>query len=234
MPLRAYLNVKIIIGTALGAAGLVAACGGDDPGTLRSTCFDPSAPGVAVPVPGIDLSLRDQNGHGLALGSTVTATGTGGVGPFRDQDTVNVLVGTTPGTFTLHVGEPFYRDTSIANVIVASDGCGRVVTTKLSATLELLPNAPAFRSVNIIGGFFLGEPGAKDTLRAYFDADPQVSRAVTWRISDTTIASLTPEGIVTDKCTLDGGTETATVVPLADTTRQTSVRFSVAPRTSCP
>jgi hypothetical protein len=228
------MNVRIIIGVAGGAGALVAACGGDDPGALRSTCFDLSAPGTVVMFPSIDVSLRDRNGHGLALGSTVTVTGTGGVTPFQEQDTVHAFVAATPGTFTVHVSRPFYRDTTISNVTIAADACGRAVPTKLSVTLELLPNAPAFRSVHIIGGFFLGEPGAKDTLRAYFDAEPQVSRAVAWRISDTTIASLTPEGIVTDKCTLDGGTETATVVPLADTTRQTSVRFSVAPRTVCP
>lgn len=228
------MNVRIIIGLVGGAAGLVAACGGDDPGTLRSTCFDLSAPGVAVAAPGIDLSLRDRNGHGLALGSTVTTTGTGGVGPVHNQDTVNVLVFNTSGTFTVNVSEPFYRDTSIANIVVTSDACGRVVTRKLGATLELVPNAPAFRSVNIVGALFLDQPGAKDTLHAYFDADPQVSRAVSWRISDTTIASLTQDGILTDKCTLDGGTETVTVVPAADTTRQTSVRLSVSPRTFCP
>jgi hypothetical protein len=234
MHLRAYVNVRIIIGLVGGAAGLVAACGGDDPGTLRSTCFDMSAPGTVVLAPSIDVSLRDHNGHGLALGSAVAVTGTGGVTPFEEQDTVHAFVAATPGTFTLHVSRPFYRDTTVSNVTVAADACGRAVPTKINLTLELLPNAPAFRSVNIVGGFFLGEPGAKDTLRAYFDAEPQVSRAVSWRISDTTIASLTPEGIVTDKCTLDGGTETATVLPAADTTRQTSVRFSVAPRTFCP
>ena len=228
------MNMRIIIGVATGAAALVAACGGDSPGTLRSTCFDLLAPGVATLPPSIDVSLRDRNGHGLALGSTVTVTGTGGVVPFAEQDTVHAFVAATPGTFTVQVRRPFYRDTSISNVTVAADACVRPVETKIGVTLELVPNAPDFRSVNIIGAFFLGEPGAKDTLRAYFDAEPQVSRAVSWRISDTTIAGLTPEGIVTDKCTLDGGTETVTVVPAADTTLQASARFSVAPRTFCP
>ena len=227
------MNAKVII-VACATAWLVAACGGDDGGNLQSTCFEPFAPGVVIEMPAVDTSILDGHGHGLALGATVVGQDGQLILPVVQRDTVHAFIAGVIGNITVAVGKPFYRDTVIPNVVVRTDACGRVVTTKLNVTLALLPDAPSFRSVNIVGAFFLGEPGAKDTLRAYFDADPQVSRAVTWRISDTTIASLTPEGIVTDKCTLDGGTETVTVVPAADTTLQTSARFSVAPRTFCP
>ncbi|HWH50861.1 MAG TPA: hypothetical protein VN651_04920 [Gemmatimonadaceae bacterium] len=217
------------------AAGLAAACTSHgDSGQLRATCMDPFVPGVVTALPSVNLAVKDRAGHGIALGSTVSVEGISTPVPILDSDTTHVFLSPPVGTYTLHVGKPFYRDTSILNVTVTVDECGRTATTAVSATLDLLPDAPAFRSVDILGARFLGEPGDKDTLRAYFDAAPDVSRAVSWRLGDTTIASLTPEGIVTDKCTLDGGTETVTVVPAADTTRKTSARFSVAPRTFCP
>jgi hypothetical protein len=153
---------------------------------------------------------------------------------FDDADTLHVFLGNGTGTFAVRIGEQFYRDTTVSGISVVTGECGAVVTTKVPVTLQLLAGAPAFRSVNILGARFLGTPGDKDTLRAYFDAEPGVSRVVTWRISDTTIASLTPDGILTDKCTLDGGTETVTLVPAADTTLQATARLSVAPRTVCP
>jgi hypothetical protein len=216
-------------------AGLAAACTGHgEPGQLRATCMDPFVPGVVVSLPSVSVAVKDRAGHGIALGSTVTVEGASAPVPVLDSDTARVFLSPPAGTYTLHVGKPFYRDTSILNVNVTLDECGRTTTTTVGATLDLLPDAPAFRSVDILGARFLGEPGDKDTLRAYFDAAPDVSRAVSWRISDTTIASLTSDGIVTDKCTLEGGTETVTLVPAADTTRKPTARFSVAPRTFCP
>jgi hypothetical protein len=234
MPSLAYVDVKTLT-IVVATAGVALACTGHgDPGQLRATCMDPFVPGVVVSLPSVNVAVKDRAGHGIALRSTVTVEGISTPVLVLESDTAHVFLSPPAGTYTLHVGKPFYRDTSILNVTVTVDECGRTGTTAVSATLDLLPDAPAFRSVDILGARFLGEPGDKDTLRAYFDAAPEVSRAVSWRLSDTTIASLTPEGIVTDKCTLDGGTETVTLIPAADTTLQTSARFSVAPRTSCP
>jgi hypothetical protein len=226
------MNTTILIALAAGGA-IAAACGGHDE-KLQAVCFDVSAPGTAVFLPSIDLVITDQRGHGEALGSTVTVVAGPELVRFGGSDTLHALLGNATGTFAVRVDKQFYRDTTIAGIAVVPGDCGTIVTAKVPVTLELLPGAPAFRSVNIFGANFLGTPDDKDTLRAYFDADPEVSRGVTWRISDSTIASLTPDGIVTDKCTLDGGTETVTLVPAADTTLQATARFSIAGRTFCP
>ena len=209
----------------------VAACGRDNPKV--ASCFDLSAPGTIVYVPGIDLTVRDAQGHGDALGATfvvyrgadsLTAVG---------RDSLHQQIGFgESGTFSVRVSKPYYRDLVVPNVAVRQGQCA-VATTELAVTLQLAPNAPAIRSVGITGTDFLYAPGVQLTLGTVVDADPGVATNVTWILSDTTLASVTPNGVVTAKCSTAGGTDSVTAIAVADTSVRGSAVFGVAKSLSC-
>jgi hypothetical protein len=223
----------IIVGGLVAiTAALLAACGGG----ADTSCVNVFVPGTIVGVPSINVSLTNTFGTGVAFGTTVTATtGTDSL-PGRAIDTLHIDLGTNrSGTFTVHISRPFYRDTSIANVqVVPGRDCGSVVTTHLPVTLPLAPGAPAVRAVDVIGTQFLGTPGSSVRLTAHFDADPTASRAVLWRVSDTTLASVDSTGLVTAKCTTHGGTDTVTAISRTDTLRRGSALVGIGMAASCP
>jgi len=148
-------------------------------------------------------------------------------------DTLHVTAGyTTAGTFSVRVSRPFYRDTVLSNVVVHAGDCS-VLTTQVALTLQLAPGAPAIRSIGILGANFLVNPGEQLHLIARFDADPNVSTSVVWRVSDPMLAQINDNGVVTAKCSLAGGTETVTAIAIADTTKQGSAKFGVQKQSAC-
>jgi hypothetical protein len=147
---------------------------------------------------------------------------------------VLVYAGDT-ATYAVTVTKPFYRDTTVPKVVViARDLCGSVMTTNLPVTLELVPGAPAVRSLAVLGADFLSAPGAQLHLSAFIDADPGVSTAATWRMSDTTLARIDTSGVVTSKCSLHGGVDTVTAVSAADPTVRGTAWFGIGAMASCP
>jgi hypothetical protein len=223
---RLYLAgmVALFIG-----AGLVAC----DHDTAKASCFDMSAPGVLVYVPGIDLVLRDRFGRGEALGTTVIVHNGNDSVVTTGIDTLHVPAGYTyAGTFSVRVTRPFYRDTVLSNVVVQAGDCS-VKTLQLPLTLQLAPGAPSLRSVGVFGADFLSTPGTTRQLTARFDADPGIPTTVSWRVSDAALADINAAGLVTAKCSLAGGTETVTAVATADTTVRGSVNFGVQKQTTC-
>jgi hypothetical protein len=198
------------------------------------SCFDMSAPGVVVYLPGIDVLIRDRYGRGQALGATVIVRRGGDSLETRGQDTLHVRAGyTTAGTFSIHVRKPFYRDTVLSNVIVRSGDCA-VLVTEVPLTLQLEPNAPPMRSIAIVGTGFLVVPGEQRQLEARIDADPGVDTSVSWTLSDTTLAGIDAAGVVTARCSLTGGIETVRAIAIADTTLQATAQFGVQKQASCP
>jgi hypothetical protein len=213
------------IGTAL----IVAACsGGGPPG-----CASLGPPGTLALVPGIDLQVRDPYGQGQAIGTTAVVTGgSRETLPPRVADTLNIYAAyDVTGTFTVTLSRPYYQDRTIANVTVVPDGC-LVKTTAVPVTLQLVPGAPPLRALAVAGGAYLGDPRAQAHLIAHFDADPGVSRAVTWQVNDTTLATIDVNGVATAKCPNPGGTLTVTATSVADPTISGSVSMSVAPFTT--
>ena len=222
------------IATVIILAGLAAGCSGRDQ-DIRSTCGDPSVPGVVVQPPGIDLQIRDPYGVGQALGTTATVT-RGTAAPERTEvrDTLDILAAfNVSGTFTVRVSRPFYKDAAISPIIVLPAGCG-VRTTVVPVNLELATGAPPLRAIAVIGGDFLYAPGVQVHLKAHFDADPQVSRAVTWSVSDATLASIDANGVVTAKCSRTGGSVVVTAKTVADPAVTASTTLGVGTAQSCP
>jgi hypothetical protein len=71
-------------------------------------------------------------------------------------------------------------------------------------------------------------------LFVHFDANPSVTRAVTWSLSDTTLATVDSSGVVTAKCSKAGGVEKATATSVFDGKTNASAQFGVVAATSCP
>ena len=210
----------------------MAACGGGD---ATDPCLLPVA-GSLVYLPGIDLLVRDASGQGQALGDTaVTYRGTDSV-ITRGFDTLHVWAGFgTPGTYAVRLKRKFYRETVIPGVVVQSGVCGGPVTTTLPVTLQLAPGAPAVRSITVFGASFLYAPSVQKQVVARFDADPTIPRTVSWRLSDTSVARIDANGLITAKCTTVANVmDTVTALATVDTMARGAAVFSVARQASCP
>lgn len=222
------VRLAFLLALAPGLLAIAVACGSaDDP------CL-PSTPGVTVYAPGIDLVARDAQGRGMALGDTAIAyRGTDSVVTVG-FDTLHVLAGFgAPGTYSVRLKRPFYRDVVLQSVTVPQAQCGGPVTQQVPVTLELVPGAPALRSVAVVGAGFLAAPGEQHQLTASFDADPSVPTTVTWRLKDSTVARVDASGLLTAKCTTKIVADTVTAVAAADTTVRARAPFQVAQQSSC-
>ena len=209
---------------------IAVACGG----SMDDRCL-PIAPGVAIYAPGIDLVVRDAKGRSMALGDTaITYRGADSVVAVG-FDTLHVLAGFgAPGTYAVRLKRPYYRDLVLPGVTVPQGQCGSTITQQVPVTLELVPGAPALRSVAVSGAGFLATPGAQLQLTARFDADPSVPTTVTWRLKDSTVARVDSSGLLTAKCTTKIVADTVTAVATVDTTVRGRAPFQVAQQSSCP
>lgn len=216
----------------VGGAAMVA-CTHDDPN--NGQICQPLIDGMIMYAPGIDLQVRDPFGRGQAIGATaVIRRSDGSVDHGAADDTVNIVGGgNVAGTFTVTLSRPYYSDVTLNGVKVFSTGCS-VQTTTIPVTMPLAPGAPPLRALTILGADGLYAPGVQIHLLAYFDANPSVSRAVVWKLSDTTLATVDTSGTVTAKCSRTAGTETATATAVYDGKTSASVQFGVAAGASCP
>jgi hypothetical protein len=215
------------------AGAAMLACSHDDPNNGQ-TC-QPIIDGIIIYAPGIDLQVRDPFGRGQAIGTTaIIRRSDGTVDHGQPDDTVNIVgERNVAGTFTVTLSRPYYSTVTLNGIKVFSTGCS-VRTTTVPVTMPLSPGAPALRALTILGQDFLYQPGVQRHLIAYFDANPSVSRAVVWTLSDTTLATVDASGTVTAKCSKAGGTETVTATAVYDGTTSASAQFGVAPAASCP
>ena len=225
--------LKFVAGAVVIAAS-VAACSGTDM-QPPTGCETMAFPGVLVAVPGIDLQVRDTYGQGEAIGTTATVTRAGSE-PMQVNiaDTLHIYSAyDVTGDFSVKLSRPYYQDVTIAKVTVTPNGC-LVNTTPVPVTMQLAAGAPPLRAIDVAGAAYLGEPRAQAHLIAHFDADPSVSRAVTWAVSDTKLATIDANGVITAACPNTGGTVKATATSVASPAVSGSASMSVAPATACP
>jgi hypothetical protein len=229
-----YGMIKWLVSVTLLIVAVGAACSGASVDDSLHTCGG-GPPGVIVQVPGIDLQVRDPFGVAQAIGTAAVVRKSDGTDAFTVvDDTLNIHSAfNVAGTFTVTLSRPYYRDATVTNVAVTPNGCV-VNTTKVPVALELAPGAPAVRAIAVVGGEFLDHPGAQANLIAHFDADPSVSRAVTWQVSDATLATVDANGVVTAKCSKPGGTVKVTATSVVDASITSFVNIGVAPTASCP
>jgi hypothetical protein len=191
--------------------------------------------GTLVSAPGIDLEVRDAFGHAQAIGTTAVAHRSDQT-TYQSNvyDTLHIFTAyNVTGTFTVTLSRPYYQDATISNVAVTPNGCV-VNMTKVPVVLQLAPGAPSLRALVVVGADFLSQPGAQAHLVAHFDANPDVSTAVSWTVSDATLATVDAGGVVTAKCSIAGGTVRVTATSAADPTFTASVNIGVGPSASCP
>src|SRR5262249_29252565 len=149
-------------------------------------------------------------------------------------DSLTGQVNVGAGTYALRLSKTFYRDTSIANIVVLPGECpGVVQTTKVPVVLQTVAGAPPVRSVAVFSTTFLPNAGSQAHLVAIGDADSTLSRAVTWRLNDTTLARIDQSGVVTAKCSVRGGLDTVTATSVADPSVRGSTTFGVGANASC-
>jgi hypothetical protein len=122
-----------------------------------------------------------------------------------------------PGVYDVTVTKPWYQSVLVPSVVAAGGPCGVESPTGLDVTLTLLPAAPPVRSIVAsppVMGF-----GAADLtvqLTAYVDAAAGVDTSVTWQISDSTVAALSPTGLLRSRCRTATGSATIEARSVAD------------------
>ncbi|MGH2901636.1 MAG: Ig-like domain-containing protein [Solirubrobacteraceae bacterium] len=133
------------------------------------------------------------------------------------------------GNYTVTVTKPGWTSDS-RRVNVPGGSCGYVETQNVRFEISLLPSAPPVRSVAVqprsVRFGFCGS-GAQAT--AYVDADDGIDRTVTWRSADTTVATVSDKGVVSDK---SRGTTKIFARSVADPRVEGSVSVQVDP--TCP
>jgi len=224
----------IILGAICSAATIIACSHDGTTGQHNNDC-QPLVIGVVTYMPGIVLQVRDPFGRGQAIGTTaVIRSSDGGTDQSIVRDTLDIDgAGNETGTFSATVSRPYYLDVTVTGIKVTPNGCA-VNTTTVPVTLQLAPGAPALRSLILLGADFLNAPGALVHLIPHFDANPDVSTAVTWAVSDSALATVDANGVVTAKCSKDGGTVKVTATAAFDGTTTASVSMGVAPGGTCP
>jgi hypothetical protein len=218
---------------SLVTVGIAAACHSD--ATEPDPCL-PIINGLTIYNPGIDLLVRDANGFAQAIGDTaITYRGPDSV-ITTTIDTLHLQAGFgAPGTYAVRLKRKFYRETVIPGVVVQSGICGGPVTTTVPVTLQLAPGAPSIRAIQVFGAGFLYAPGVQSQAVARFDADPSVPRTVVWRLSDTSVARIDANGLITAKCTIRLNVkDTVTALAMVDTIARGTAVFGVAQQGICP
>ncbi len=216
----ACLGVTYLLSMGCGGAGRDRAharesVAGD---TSRASAFSASAPlrpgvspsgelGCFRDGPAVVARVRDHRGRPAAFGASVVVRGDG---PETSAD------GTTPldslrihvrvpraGRYTVRIAKQGYRPVVLRDVPAPLDPyCNSPTPVDTpTVTLELLPGAPAVRSVVVLPAHLaFGAPDESSRLRALVDADPGVSHSVRWTSIDTTVATVTADGIVRGRC----------------------------------
>lgn len=125
----------------------------------------------------------------------------------------------SPGRYQVEVSKPGYERAVLRDVMAPGDTvCNYAEPTDIRAiSLKLLPDAPPVRSIVVLPdvGVVLS-PGNTTRFRAVVDAAPRVSRAVRWSSSDTTVATVSPSGLITAGCLPASKDVVITAVSVAD------------------
>ena len=208
-------------------------------GTLLSACSEVvcARPGI----PAVAVEVRDAQGNATALGATAYLYGRLGyeeseTGVTEDA-TIHLDVAVNEeGPFTVAVVKPYYSSASVEPISLIEDGCGIVASADVAVTLRRQPDAPPVQQV-VVGGPNGYAAGYEEQLWARVLADPGVSREVTWSSSDTSVATVTPDGFMTAGCRDTSGLAYLTATSVADPTKYGRLEVSVgaaAPGELCP
>ncbi len=190
--------------------------------------------------PSVVVEVRDASGQPAARGASLLIRDgefVDSAGPADAFDGLTLGAGNRrAGTYEVRVSKPGYQAVSVGRVHVPGGACGAKEAARVGVTLRLLPGAPPVRSVVVYPPVMgLGLPGIRVQMRAYVDADVGIDTTVAWSISDTTVATLTPEGLLTSRCRARTGDAVVTATSRADPSKRGHGQVTVgASSTPCP
>jgi hypothetical protein len=173
------------------------------------------------------VTVRDQAGAPQALGAIAKFIRASNSIPYESQgDSVIILGGYANFTYDIQVTKAYYVDTIVHGLFTKPiDSCGDAgrVPVTVPVVLTLAPGAPPVRSVfALASGVELDRSPAAQmiTFTPFVDANPGLSRAVTWRITgDTGSVTFNPaNGAVGYRCLPKSGKVTVTASSVADST----------------
>lgn len=207
---------RILAVFAMGGAALATAC---DPSSIfGGDCAD-------VGYYAVTLTIRDPQGHAQALGATVTLVDGSYSETDTPFDTLMAYGAEERGnrTYDIHVTKPFYGEVWVRGVRAPRLGCGSSPGSSpilVPIVLSLAPNAPVARSIHLLpnGAFLDRGRQTTFTFATVVDANPGVSRAITWSITgDTASVGLdSATGLLTYRCRATSGHVTVTASLVAN------------------
>src|SRR6266576_5782504 len=197
---------------------------------VASACARPPTVCARGGVPAVAVHIRTEDGAPAAAGARVIVDDrdTSWSTPFRDA----VIIFAdyyAKQRVTVRVEKPWYHTVIVPDVRLQMDRCGLVATTRVPVHLKLLSDAPAIRSLYVGRRGLFAEGRFRSRLGAVLDAVPGVSDSVTWSSSDTTVAVVDAQGVMTTLCrkTYREAFSRATLV--ADTTIRDSLVMGAGP-----
>ncbi|MFL5614864.1 MAG: Ig domain-containing protein [Gemmatimonadaceae bacterium] len=185
--------------------------------------------------PSVVVRVRDERGRPAAFGTTIVIQ----EGAYRDSvdgthalSEVDVGAGERrPGTYEVRLYKPGYRPVVLHDVKAPGDTlCHYAKPTDIrDVTLALLPNAPPVRSIIVSPpGMGFGLPNLTEQMHATVDADSGISTAVEWSSSDTTVATVSPSGLLRSQCRTTPGEAVITATSRVDRTVRGHASVSVS------
>ena len=168
----------------------------------------------------IVVAVRTPDGTPAARGATLIIRD----GSFADTagpatyDLLQLGAGNRrPGVYDVSVTKPWYAPVVVPAVAAVGGPCGVESPTQLEVTLLLLPGAPSVRTVvTYPPAMGFGAAGLTEQMYAYVDAAAGVDTSVTWQISDSTVATLSPTGLLRSQCRATPGDATIEARSVAD------------------
>ncbi|HEU0302483.1 MAG TPA: hypothetical protein VFR37_23690 [Longimicrobium sp.] len=212
-----------LLALAVSAALLAAACNNPLEDNLNVVCARPLIHAVTVQV-------RDAAGRPNAIGATVIARPRGGEAELGKGygDSLNISAGEQGGTYDVEVSKPYHAPVVVRGVTPKQDACGVQEPALVPVTLTLLPGAPPVRQVVAPPhSFGFGWGGLSVQLTAYVEAAPGVSQGVAWVSRDSSVARITPDGLLTSRCRTSRGLTWVVASSTVDPTRRDSSAIEV-------
>jgi YD repeat-containing protein len=128
----------------------------------------------------------------------------------------------------VYISKPYHTTAAILGLRVKTQPCG-VVTAHASATLNLIPDAPAVRQVVLPKTTYNYDAGLSEHLTASVEAAEGVSHAVTWYSRDRSVARISTDGTLTAVCRRTRGKTWIVAASVIAPAVKDSIRIEVWP-----
>ena len=197
---------------------------------VASACARPPMVCARGGVPAVAVDIRTEDGAPAAAGTRVIVDDRDTSWSMPVRDAVIIFADyDAKRRVTVRVEKPWYHTVIVPDVRLQTDRCGLVATTRVPVQLKLLPDAPAIRSLYVGRRGLFASGRFRSRLGAVLDAVPGVSDSVTWSSSDTTVAVVDAQGVMTTLCRRTYREAFIRATLVADTTIRDSLVMGAGP-----